>query len=419
LSAFVGSGSAADPAAARALERALRSRGVQGRERGAFAEALQRMAAEYRVELSPEMTEITLSVLAEDAVAALELLAALLRTPAIGEEEVAAVRQQAERARLPSAGATGESGPVLYEGSLGMAVERFNALLFGEHPYGGQITPEQTRTLTAERVRAFHARHFVPQNVVLAVAGDIPRAEAEVALERSFAGWTGQAPPAARPAARVATRAPRRIHSYPAEKLQAWVVMGHELPPVPLADQAPLEVMNYILGGGHFDTRLFREVRDKRGLANTAGGFPEPGVRGPGSYTFRTYGRPEVVPFLIEIMLRDVKRIRSEPVSEEELRIAQGALADGAFPMMFEDGHATARTYAREWLQHRSHERTASYPQRIRSVTRRDVQAAARRYLHPERMQIVLVGPIEEVRTGSHPEGTMRLEDFGALVPGR
>ncbi|CAN5741935.1 pitrilysin family protein [soil metagenome] len=419
LSAFVGSGSAADPAAARALERALRSRGPQGREGGAFAEALRRMAAEYRVEISPEMTEITLSVPAADAGEALELLAALLRTPAMHEDDVAAVRQQAERASLPSASATGESGPVLYEGSLGFAVERFNALLLDGHPYGGQSSPEQARTLTAERVRGFHARHFVPQNVVLAVAGDLPRADAVAAIERSFAGWSGEAPPTPRAAPRVATRAPRRIHSYEADKLQAWVVMGQEIPPVPLADQAALEVTNYILGGGHFDTRLFREVRDKRGLANTAGGFPEPGVRGPGSYTFRSYGRPEVVPFLIEIMQREITRIRAEPVSEEELRIAQGALADGVFPMRFEDGHATARTYAQEWLQHRNHERTASYPRRIRAVTPRDVQAAARKYLHPERMQIVLVGPIEKVRAGSHPEGKLRLEDFGALIPGR
>ena len=421
LTAFVraGTADAAKPGAAQVLERALRS-GVRGSAEGAtFGDALREMAAEYRVNVSPEMTEISLNVPAADAWKALDLLARILREPAITDEDAAAVRAQSQSAALPSARATGESGPVLYEGSLAMAVERFNALLLGAHPYGGQTTAAQTQGLTAADARSFHERYFVPSNVVLAVSGDFPREDAVARIRERFADWSGAAPPAPRRGAAVATRAPRRIHTYPADKLQAWIVVGHELPPVPPQDRAALDVMNYILGGGHFDTRLFREIRDKRGLANTAGGFPEPGLRGPGTYTIRTYGRPEVVPQLLDITFREIERIRTEPVSDTELLVAKGALADGVYQLQFRNGHATARTFAREWAEHRDHQSTATYAERVRRVSTQDVRAAARKYLHPERMQIVVVGPIDKVRAAQASGAAKRLEDFGVIVEGK
>jgi zinc protease len=418
LTAFVrvGTADAAKPGAAQVLERALRSRNRAGTPLG---DALREMAAEYRVNVSPEMTEISLNVPAADAWKALDLLAGILREPAVTDDDAAAVRAQSESAALPSARATGESGPVLYEGSLALALERFNALLLGSHPYSGQATAEQTRALTAADARAFHTRFFVPSNVVLAVAGDFSRDAAAARIRERFTDWSGASAPAFRRAAAVTTRTPRRIHTYPADKLQAWIVIGHELPPVPAQDRAALDVMNYILGGGHFDTRLFREIRDKRGLANTAGGFPEAGVRGPGSYTIRTYGRPEVVPLLLDITFREMERIRSEPVSDTELLVAKGALADGVYQLQFRGGHTTARTFAREWAERGDHQGTATYPERVRRVSIQDVRAAARKYLHPERMQIVLVGPIDKVRAAQPAEAAKRLEDFGVLVEGR
>ena len=208
----------------------------------------------------------------------------------------------------------------------------------------------------------------------------------------------------------------RRVLLYPAAKLQGWVAIGHELPAVPAADEAALMVMNYVLGGGHFDTRLFRATRDRRGLTNDDSGFPEAGSRGPGLYSFRTYGRPEAVRLLIHLTLQEIERIRAEPVGDEELFVAKGALADGDFSLWFRDGAATATTYAREWLHHREHGPTATWQQRVRAVTADDVLDAARRYLHPERMQIVVVGPIEAIRAAEPMENEPPLSGFGEII---
>jgi zinc protease len=411
ISAFVRSGyaDAPVPAVARAVEHALRA-GPASLAGGEFDAQLAGMIAEWRVAMGPELTELSLDVPAEDATRAIELLVATLRAPRF--RDVPAARAAAA---LRSETATGESGPVLYEGSLQLAVDLFHEWLFDGHAYGGHATTP----VTADAARDFHASHVVPANIVLAVAGDIATDEARRLLAAALDGWTGAVPARARRTVDSPRRPTQRaIRAYDTDKLQGWVVLGHDLPPVPARDAAALEVMNYILGGGHFDTRLFRELRDKRGLANTGGGFPDAQARGPGSYTFRTYGRPAVIPLLIELTLGEIERMRRELVTADELAIAQGALADGAFAMRYADGYATARSFAEEWARHGDHERSASYIRRILAVTREDVRTVARRYLEPERFRIVVVGPLAAIAAGSHPETTKRLEDFGRVEGG-
>ncbi len=418
LTALVAAGSADDAkeGAAEILHHVLKQAGPTG---VAFRDALQEMVADYRVDMGPEVTKISLNVPTEDAGRALRLLAGLLKAPPISSAAVETLRVRSAKKTKASEPATGESGPVLYEGSLTSAVERFRSVLFADHPYGSTPGKEDFDKLSVEDVKRFHGTFFVPGNVVLAVSGDFDSEEIKSGLLENFADWQPAGVPKHQTAPALRTPQQRHIHTYPADKLQAWIVLGHELPRVPAEDEAALTAMNYILGGGHFDTRLFRETRDKRGLTNDASGFLEPGWRGPGSYTFRTYGRPEVIHLLVELVMKEIRRIRTEGVSEEELFVATGALADGVFQMWFENGHATALRFAEEWLRYRNHRDTETYVERIRAVTTQDVLAAAQKYLLPERMQMVLMGPIDEIQTSTFPEGELRLEDFGRMVAGK
>ena len=120
-----------------------------------------------------------------------------------------------------------------------------------------------------------------------------------------------------------------------------------------------------------------------------------------------------MVRLLIELTLREIERIREGLVPEEELFVAQGALVDGTFAAGFADGNATARTLAQEWLRHGNHARSATYPDRVRAVTREQVRAAAQKYLHPEHMNIVVIGPIDEIRAAPPIEDERQLEEFG------
>ena len=169
-------------------------------------------------------------------------------------------------------------------------------------------------------------------------------------------------------------------------------MIGHDLPPVPLGDQAALDVLTYIVGAYHLNTRLMRETRYKYGYTNDASAFLEERWYGPGGYTFRSYSRPEVIENIYRNITRELERVRREEVSEWELFVAQGALTDGLYQERFDGAYALTRSFALEKLRYGDHDRSASYVDRVRDVTKADVLDAARKYLHPDSMQVILLG---------------------------
>ncbi len=362
--------------------------------------------------------EVSLDVPAEDAWQAMAILADIVtRGPALAEEDLDAIHTSAARG-MPSDDAAGESGPVLYEGSLAGAADLLHQHVLGGTAYGHEPTAAELDALRLDDVRAFHRRFFVAGNVVIAAAGSFTMETLHQALEDGFGGME---PGPRYERGQTATPAPepaRQIFTYPADKLQGWLVIGHELPVVPQQDEAALQVMNYILGGGHFDTRLFRATRDRRGLTNDDSGFLEPNRAGPGTYAFHTYGRPESVRLLLHLTLAEIERIRSDSVTEEELFVAKGALADGVFAAQYRDGWSTAVALAAEWLAQGDHAGSATYQSRVRSVTAADVLEAARTYLHPDRMQVILVGPIDAIEAAPPLEDEGSLTDYGRVVRG-
>jgi predicted Zn-dependent peptidase len=91
-------------------------------------------------------------------------------------------------------------------------------------------------------------------------------------------------------------------------------------------------------------------------------------------------------------MMAELIRIREEEVSDHEMFVAKGALADGLFQVRYVDGYALTRSFALERLRYGNHDRSASYVDRVRAVTKEDVLAAARKYIRPDNLQVVLLG---------------------------
>ncbi len=350
-----------------------------------FASAMDRMAGRLSITMTADITEVSLDVPAEDASQGLRLFAGILRAPCIERDELQDFVQNGVSSPTPPLGALVE------DGSLERAVALFNRRLFDGHRYSDEITAADAAEITVDDLQDYHRNFFNPSNLVLAVSGDFDPDEMLREVDQRFADWERGRAPQLRVASNIDTP-PRATYEYSAGKLQTWIVIGHEIPRVSPNDIPALQVMNYILGGGHFDTRLFREARDKRGLTNDASGFLEFNVRGPGTYAFRTYGRHEVARKLIDIVFSEIERIRTDLVSEEELFVAQGALTDGDFAMRFADGHAMVRTFAEELTKYWSFEHLFRYVRRVRSVSAADVRRTARRYLHPERMAVVVLG---------------------------
>jgi len=395
LSAFIRAGFVDDEqqGSAEALLDALRSSGPANSSGDAFSTALKNMTADFTVEMHDEWTEISLNVPTEDLEQAMSLFAELLRGPALSSENI---DRAAERTKPNTQDLGGEDGPALYEGSLNAAVEEFYSVLYTDHPYGSRPTPADFEELSVADVTKFHATYFVPGNMVLAIAGDIAVDQTNTLVVEHFADWRSGLVPAPKMMPAVRTRESQQ-HNFPARKLQSWLVFGHDLPRESAADGAALEVMNYILAGGHLWTRMTIETRYKYGYTNDASGFVEDKWFGPGGYTFRSYSRPEVIGAIYDNMMQEVIRIMNEEVSDEEMFVAKGALTDGNFQIQYLDGYKTARSFALERLRFGNHVNSATYVARIRAVTAKDVLAAARKYLRPDDMQVILVGRPESL----------------------
>jgi zinc protease len=390
ISAFVRAGSVNDDSqgAAESLQDALQNSGPSGMSSNDFKSALEQMTAEFEVNLHDEWTEITLNVPIEDLDRALSLLAGVLRDPAISDANI----ERAAGSVAPGAkDLGGKSGPALYEGSMNVAVERFYEIIYKDHPYGSQPTADDFDELNAEDVASFHAAYFIPGNITIAVAGAINVDEINSRLDDLFGDWAVADIPTARRTPAL-SRSSAALHHYRSDKLQSWLVIGHGLPMVPMEDQAAFDVMNYIMGAVHLNTRMIRETRYKYGYTNDASGFPEPHWYGPGGYTFRSYSRPAVIENIYENMMNELIRIREEEVTDHELFVAIGALADGTLPIKYLDGYALTRSFALERLRYGNHDRSASYAERVRAVSKADVLNAARKYLQPDNMQVILVG---------------------------
>ena len=395
FSAFIKAGKVSDThqGAAEVLLDALQNAGPSNSTPADFKRLLRQMTARYTVEMHDEWTEISLNVPTEDMDEALRLFAAVIQSPALLSENI---DKFASKTGAANSDLGGESGPALYEGSLGAAVDKFYEVLYDGHPFGLRPSASDFSKLTIEDVEKFHADYFVPGNMTLAVAGDIDYRSIEVALSDLFEGmeFRDSPDPVDMPAI---DRMKSRQHTFPVRKLQSWLVFGHDLPVVPAEDQAALEVMNYILAGGHLYTRMTVETRYKYGYTNDASGFLEDRWSGPGGYTFRSYSRPEVIEPIYDNMMNEIFRIRRELISDEDLFIAKGALTDGAFQVQYLDGYTTARNFAIERLRYGNHEQSSTYVERIRSVTAEDVRDAANKYIQPDRMQVILVGEPAEL----------------------
>lgn len=383
MSAFIRAGKVNDEnqGAAEALRDALRNSGPSGMGSDEFSASLEQMTASLTVNVGDEWTEVSLNVPTEDLDQALSLFGGILRNPSISDANI-------ERA---ARGAAPESEPALYEGSMSVAVERFHEILYDGHPYGEVPTSDDYDDLDVDDVADFHARYFVPGNVILAVAGAIDVDDINNRIDASFGDWSAADVPEPRQMPPVG-RQDAALHHFRSEKLQSWLVIGNDLPVIPVEEQAAFDVMNYIMGAYHLNTRMMRETRYKFGYTNDASAFAEPHWFGPGSYTWRSYSRPEVIENINENMMGEFVRIRLEEVSDHELFVAIGALADGVFPIQYLDGYALTRSFALERLQYGNHARSASYVDRVRAVTKEDVLSAARKYLPVENMQTVLVG---------------------------
>jgi predicted Zn-dependent peptidase len=271
-----------------------------------------------------------------------------------------------------------------------LADERFHRALYRDFPAAVTLpTPESIKAATVERLKEFHDRYHVPSNAILAVVGDVKADEFLALCRKTFGEWKGPAAPQA-DWSHLPPPAPAKIYLVDRpDSVQSNIVAGDFGARRTDKDYIALYVMNRVLGGGP-QARLFLNLREVHGY--TYGAYSRVGDdRYRVAWTANTEVRNAVTDGSMEQLMAEFKRIRDEKVPDAELNEARHSIVAN-FALSLEQ----PQQLLTRWLVVQEFGLPMNYwdqyPVEVAQTTADAVQAAARKYVDVDHLQIVCVG---------------------------
>jgi predicted Zn-dependent peptidase len=294
----------------------------------------------------------------------------------------------------------------------------FARLLRGDRHFStAQITKASLDAITREDMIAFHDKYYYPANFVLAVSGDFDTKDMLARLEKAFAGWPNRSD---KPAAVPKPNYTPHAGIYLVDKKdvnQGRVRMGHLGTLITNPDHIALSIMNGILGGGGFTSRIMSRVRSDEGLAYSAGSAFHHGVYYEGSFVTAFQSKSPTVAQAIAIIRQEIDRMRSGLVSEEELETEKNQVVE-SFPNRFATAGAIAGQFASDYYTGLPDDYWQTFRDRVRAVTAAEVQRVARKYLTPDKMVLLVVGNAGDILKGNpdQPQYVLTKLGFGEEI---
>jgi predicted Zn-dependent peptidase len=391
----------------------LRVGGTRSLSPEQFDERADFLAAQVSASSGDTGSTARLNVMTRELPAGLDLLFDMLREPRFDETRLGIEKGKAREAMKQR-----------NDDADDIQAREWSWLLYGREHYSTRAaTAAELASITRQDLVDFHRRTWGAQDLVVAVSGDVEPEEILPELTRRIAGWTAAETAPWPPAPPEFTPTPGL---YRAEKdiPQGKVRVGHRSLRVDdwsNPDLYAVTVMNDVLGGGGFTSRLTQRVRSDEGLAYGAGSGFGLGTFWPATFAAAYASKNATVAYALEIVLEEIDRIRREPVSEEELRVSKSSFVD-SFPRSFESAAQVAATFAQDALVGRPNEYWYEYRRRIQAVTAADVLRAAQEYLRPDELVMLVVGKWAEIAPGD-PEGRAAMAQFSGgavtLLPAR
>ena len=365
-------------------------------------ERLAFLAANLNSDIDETRGKVSLNLLSKDLTEGMAILREVLAAPHFQDDKIALRKQQ----MLQAMKERNDESSAIEEREAGF-------LAYGEQFWANRYSTQQSvDSITRADLEAFHQKWFSPSNFVVAVSGDFEREQMLGKLETLFADWpfAGETPP---PIPTNATFAAPGAYIVDKDVNQGRVAMM--LPGIQRdnPDYFAVTVMNDILGGGGFTSRIMNRVRSDEGLAYDAHSRFPGGVYYPLTFSAGFQSKSRTVPYAVAIVLEEMKKMASAPVTTNELATSKHGFID-RLPRTFATKAQVVDTFAQDeftgrYAKHPDYWK--NYRPRVEAVGQDDLLRVAREYLTPEKLVILVVGQKDQIMLG-HPDHPAKLSDL-------
>ncbi|MDX2005812.1 MAG: pitrilysin family protein [Meiothermus sp.] len=356
----------------------MRNGGAAGKDPDAVDLTLEGLASSVEVASNTFFTEVSFSSLTDNLDQTLQLWSEIMLRPDYNPQRLELYR-----------GRTLEGIRRRNDQPVGVAQREFIARINANHPSGFISSTQSVQSITRDDLAAFQARYFRPRNAVLALSGDFNSGEMLAKLTRLLSSWNTGA--AELPRLPTYNPAPRpTIYFIQRPVTQSVVYMGLPTVQAYRAGYAELDLLSNVFGGG-FGSRLFDEIRSRRGLAYQVGSAQQQGFGFPQPFLAVSISRVEKTVEVVQAMLDEARKISAEPVSADELELFRENILNGA-PFRFASRQAVVERQARVHLLGLRPGYYEDYLEQLTKITPESMLAAAKRYVRPENFVIVVLG---------------------------
>ncbi|HUV36256.1 MAG TPA: pitrilysin family protein [Patescibacteria group bacterium] len=383
----------------------MRNGGVQGMTAKELDERLAYLAGEISLNIGVSQSSARLFCLSKDIDEGLALLKKVLRTPVFDQEALERYRTDILSDLEQRNASTGD-----------IESREWQFLMYGDHPctIPYRRTEQSVKSITREDLLAFHEKYLFPKNFILAVSGDFKTDELLGKLNTLLDGWPDRQLSLPAIPDQIPDPKPGVYMIRKEDVNQSRIRVGHIGVKRDIPDQYALMVMNDILGGGGFTSRIVRRVRSDEGLTYNAGSAFDRPIEYPGTFRAWFQTKHATAAFGTKIIIDEIERIRIEKCEDEIVDNAKTSFISNVVNP-FSSRSSIVNTFADDEYTGRPDDYWQNYTKNMEAVTPDDVLAVAQKYLHPDKLVFLVVGDPDAAQKGSdkHDE---RFSDFGEIT---
>ncbi len=376
------------------LREGTRTKGSLG-----ISEEIDFIGGTLSVDCEYDSSSVTTTALVKHFKTILDLLSEVVRFPTFKTKEIERHRDKAITAIRREK-----------DNKAFLAGRHFSEVLYGEHPYANPPigTIEGLKAISSDEIIQFHKTHYLPNNSILTVVGDIDYENTLAGIKEAFGDWKkGDVPKPTLPPVPIIDGYKIRIVNKP-DLTQTEIRVGHTGIARDDPDYFALMLLNYVFGRGP-TSRLYTKVRVEKGLTYGANsGFVPRKLRGP--FYIRTYSKNETAIETLRLVLDEFKKLKSNGVIKEELDSAKSFYV-GHYPLSMETPAQIASKIIVQEFYGLPEDYIDKYLDNIRSVSMEDVDDAIKRVLDPGNVVITLVSKAEDILEEAKELGDVELKE--------